>query len=777
MKFNTLQEAFYEKASSKKGQSAMNLLEKGSSKEAFYEKASSKKGQSAMEYLNLLGKGSSKAQSAMEYLMTYGWSILLIAIVLVAMFELGVFGNSGSLPTSCIAQQGFLCSNPSMNTAGNVVVTFGQTLGSKLYITGTSCVNNTSPPTGPHWIATSALVSSGEITLSFYCHVSSNAVGTPFSGTLWIQYGEGSPTAQTQVSEIAALTAKSITSNSLGAPPPTPSYSGLTVSYVYSSGITSASTTINSGTLFLCGGASGDGFGTQVTLTSSSWTTTNSDTMGYSNVGNQLSSTCSDSTSPGNTVTVGGIGIVNPPSQYSVYSANEVGVVYSNYALTYTLTTTSSVAILFACGGGLQGDYPACYSVSIPPGCSWLFQNNLYSYSSVEGAYCQVQDPGTYSIGLTSNNQGSGVGVSAEAYAFPASCSEVGFGVLTSESSSVLSYGGSSTFTSNVSCGTQPYYYQWYEEAPGASSFTPIAGATASTYTFSPTGGAKMGAYQFEVKVIDAQNNQVVSSVMTVTYVAGPVAYVTNANSNNVVIINTTTNTIAAAMTSGLSNPYGVAFSPSGAYAYVTNGGSSNVVIINNATHIITNSITSGFNSPFGVAFSPSGAYAYVTNGGSSNVVIINTATNTVVNAITFGIDDPYGVAFSPSGAYAYVINYGSGNVVIINTATNTVVNAINSGFDSPRGVAFSPSGAYAYVTNYFSGNVVIINTATNTVVNAITSGINYPYGVAFSPSGAYAYVTNGGSSNVVIINTATNTVVNAITSGFNSPFGVAVPS
>jgi len=38
-----------------------------------------------------LGKASAKAQSAMEYLMTYGWAILIIAVVLGALFELGVF--------------------------------------------------------------------------------------------------------------------------------------------------------------------------------------------------------------------------------------------------------------------------------------------------------------------------------------------------------------------------------------------------------------------------------------------------------------------------------------------------------------------------------------------------------------------------------------------------------------------------------------------------------------------------------------------------------------
>ncbi len=34
-----------------------------------------------------------RAQSAMEYLMTYGWAILIIAVVLAALYELGIFGS------------------------------------------------------------------------------------------------------------------------------------------------------------------------------------------------------------------------------------------------------------------------------------------------------------------------------------------------------------------------------------------------------------------------------------------------------------------------------------------------------------------------------------------------------------------------------------------------------------------------------------------------------------------------------------------------------------
>ena len=41
-----------------------------------------------------------RSQSAMEYLMTYGWAILIVAVVLVALFQLGFFGGNAGRPTA-----------------------------------------------------------------------------------------------------------------------------------------------------------------------------------------------------------------------------------------------------------------------------------------------------------------------------------------------------------------------------------------------------------------------------------------------------------------------------------------------------------------------------------------------------------------------------------------------------------------------------------------------------------------------------------------------------
>ncbi len=66
-----------------------------------------------------------KAQSAMEYLMTYGWAILIIAIVLAALYILGVFNGSAFIGTTCTATSGALCTSP-IAAPGNFTVTLGQ---------------------------------------------------------------------------------------------------------------------------------------------------------------------------------------------------------------------------------------------------------------------------------------------------------------------------------------------------------------------------------------------------------------------------------------------------------------------------------------------------------------------------------------------------------------------------------------------------------------------------------------------------------------------------
>jgi hypothetical protein len=166
-----------------------------------------------------------KAQSAMEYLMTYGWAILIIAVVLGALFSLGVFSSSNLLGTACIASSGYLCSNPSYGhgtlgttpwPAGNIIVTVGQNTGTSwatanfvfvpdgtaLTASGVPNINfnGVAPTPANTMYSATGLISGEQVTISLPVNTlasgSTVSVGTPATGSIWALYTTSGGTAQ-----------------------------------------------------------------------------------------------------------------------------------------------------------------------------------------------------------------------------------------------------------------------------------------------------------------------------------------------------------------------------------------------------------------------------------------------------------------------------------------------------------------------------------------------------------------------------------------------------
>ena len=89
----------------------------------------------------------SRAQSAMEYLMTYGWAILIIAVVLAALFSLNVFNAGAQLGTSCIGQPGYSCSSPSITQNGLLSFSLGLGTGVSATYAWLSCASSANSAT------------------------------------------------------------------------------------------------------------------------------------------------------------------------------------------------------------------------------------------------------------------------------------------------------------------------------------------------------------------------------------------------------------------------------------------------------------------------------------------------------------------------------------------------------------------------------------------------------------------------------------------------------
>ena len=146
--------------------------------------------------VNVMEMQSRRAQSAMEYLMTYGWAILIIAVVLVALFSLGVFKPSTA--SVCLGQTGFICQSAIYQANGNVIATIGQATGTswatanvEFFAQGSSNLGSAgNPPTFTSGVynALSSGISSGQTVAVTLPATGTVSPGATLSGTIWAQY-------------------------------------------------------------------------------------------------------------------------------------------------------------------------------------------------------------------------------------------------------------------------------------------------------------------------------------------------------------------------------------------------------------------------------------------------------------------------------------------------------------------------------------------------------------------------------------------------------------
>jgi len=302
----------------------------------------------------------------------------------------------------------------------------------------------------------------------------------------------------------------------------------------------------------------------------------------------------------------------------------------------------------------------------------------------------------------------------------------------------------------------------------------------------------------------------VVSAVLfTATMAFADYAYVPNAISNDVSVIDTTTNSVITSIPVG-DAPEGVCVSPDGVRVYVANRNSGDVSVIDTGTNTVIDTIPIGL-YPMGLAVSTDNNYLYV--GSRSYLYIVDTATDTVVDSVYIGLYI-YGMATTPDGQSVYIAQWGVGKFFVFDTTLNQIVDQVRFvPFGQPYGVAASPDntrvyvtiddtmgvidtsdnsilariviggllgelavtpdGSKVYVTNRSTNNVYVIDTATNTVAATIPVGAT-TIGVSITSDGTLAYVTNFLADTVTVIDTATDTAVNTIPVG-DSPVGLGL--
>ena len=357
-----------------------------------------------------------RQQSAMEYLMSYGWAILIIAIVLGIIFYYGLL--TPPTPNACIPAVGFGCQNPLFTTSGFLQAQIGQDTGQTIYINGIACATNSSPQGYPgygnigvlpfygNWTALvngqatyiinnsallpeslyytyaparSAVPTGTYFNVSVPCYDSSNQIdalplGKQFKGILWLNYSTLNKTGASY--HIAQITAQLL------------EHSDVNTKINYNSEITTNDQIIINTTygkeLYICAGAAGNG---PVTYQGNGAIIANA---GDSFIAQQTSNTCGASTAnPALALSIIGIN----SNSYSIYplSASSVG----SAQLTYTVVNPSNLVLILISDGYWGMGTP----IVLPSGCKTLFVNyGNDSYESTYAATCQNQQPGTYTI-------------------------------------------------------------------------------------------------------------------------------------------------------------------------------------------------------------------------------------------------------------------------------------------------------------------------------------------------------------------------------------------
>ncbi len=175
-------------------------------------------------------------------------------------------------------------------------------------------------------------------------------------------------------------------------------------------------------------------------------------------------------------------------------------------------------------------------------------------------------------------------------------------------------------------------------------------------------------------------------------------------SSGTVTVIDGATNTVCNTCTVAAgTTPYAVAVNPATNKIYVANQNSNDVTVIDGTTNAATTVAAGSF--PHAVAANPVTNKIYVANYGSGTVTVIDGATNATTTVMASSAS--WAVAVNPVTNKIYVANYSSNDVTVIDGVTNaTTTVAVGM---LPEAVAVNQVTNRTYVANAGSNSVTVI--------------------------------------------------------------------
>ena len=217
--------------------------------------------------------------------------------------------------------------------------------------------------------------------------------------------------------------------------------------------------------------------------------------------------------------------------------------------------------------------------------------------------------------------------------------------------------------------------------------------------------------------------------------------------------------TVTTFVSSGLSNPFALAFDGSG-NLYVTNSVANNIAKITSGG-VVSGFVSSGLNFPTGLIFDLAGNL-YVCNDGLNNIKKVTSGG--VVSTFATGVTNPQNITIDAANNFLYVANSGDNTISKI-SLPGGVVTTFATGLNSPYPITIDGSGNL-YVGNTDDGTISKITSGG--VVSTFASGVINPLGLAFDGSGNL-YASSVGDIKKI----TSGGVVSTFVTGLNNPCGM----
>lgn len=274
-----------------------------------------------------------------------------------------------------------------------------------------------------------------------------------------------------------------------------------------------------------------------------------------------------------------------------------------------------------------------------------------------------------------------------------------------------------------------------------------------------------------EIAIPPSQNDYSEAVTMAVDPATGAL-YTTNAQSSNLSIVSSTSNTLLGTVTVG-GAPNGIVYDPTNGFLYVTEWAAPKVAVVNPASDSLVTSIDVG-TEPGAILFDPISDRVIVANYGSDNVSILNPSTETLVATVVAGAH-PNALALDTDDDLVDVANSESspGTVTVVPPADPSSAYNLSTGL-FPAALAYVPVADELFVGNSASGNVTILNQSTRLAVANPRTG-SAPQAEAFDAASGDVYVENAESYNVSVLNVSTNTLVASVALDNSYDYGLAV--